>query len=63
MALSSSERLSGNRSNYDIASSTSAKEEEHGAFTPKGAIAFFALLILMYTVMWFSIYLELINRI
>lgn len=32
-------------------------------FTPKGAIAFFALMILMFTVMWFSIYLELIKRI
>lgn len=32
-------------------------------FTPKGAIAFFVLMILMFTVMWFSIYFELIKRI
>lgn len=32
-------------------------------FTPKGAIAFFILMILMFTVMWFSIYFELIKRI
>lgn len=32
-------------------------------FTPKGAMAFFTLMILMFTAMWFSIYFELIKRI
>ncbi len=31
-------------------------------FFPKGAITFFLLLILLYIVMWGSIYLELIER-
>ncbi len=64
MALSSSEHMANNRSGYGIAGDTSAADsDEHGTFSPKGAIAFFALLILMYTLMWFSIYYELINRI
>lgn len=35
-------------------------EEE---FQPKGAIAFFLILIVMYTVMWFSLYFELLGRV
>lgn len=32
-------------------------------FSPKGAVVFFALMILMFTLMWFSMYYELIDRI
>ncbi len=36
------------------------KEQEE--FYPKGAIAFFVILIIVYTVMWFSLYFELLGR-
>ena len=39
--------------------SQNAEQEE---FHPKGAIAFFVILIIMYMVMWFSLYFELIGR-
>lgn len=39
-------------------------EPEHEAeeFRPKGAVAFFIIMIVMFTVMWFSLYFELLGR-
>lgn len=31
-------------------------------FQPKGAVAFFILLMIMFTVMWFVMYFELLSR-
>ena len=31
-------------------------------FVPKGAMAFFLLLLVVYALMWFSIYFELLGR-
>lgn len=31
-------------------------------FQPKGAIAFFVIMIIMFAVMWFSLYFELLGR-
>ncbi len=36
---------------------------EEEKFQPKGAIAFFALLILLGLIIWFSIYFLMLNRI
>lgn len=47
----------------DAAHTAGHTDDAHGSFSPTGAIAFFVLLILMYTAMWFSIYFELIDRI
>ncbi len=64
MALSSSQHMAAGTRGYGHAGeSTAGDRDEHDSFSPKGAITFFALLILMYTFMWFSIYFELINRI
>lgn len=39
-------------------------EENHQEdFFPKGAIAFFIALIILFSLMWFSIYFEILNRI
>lgn len=38
---------------------TNTEQEE---FYPKGAIAFFVILIIMYTIMWLSLYFELLGR-
>lgn len=40
-------------------------ESGHDAeeFQPKGAIAFFVLLIAMFIIMWFSLYFELLGRV
>jgi len=35
------------------------KEEE---FIPKGAMAFFIIMIVLFAVMWFSLYFELLGR-
>ncbi len=32
------------------------------AFSPKGAFAFFALMMALYGIMWFSLYFELLSR-
>ncbi|MEX0770497.1 MAG: hypothetical protein WD035_07185 [Balneolaceae bacterium] len=32
-------------------------------FYPKGAIAFFVAMIILFVLMWFSIYFEVLNRI
>lgn len=32
-------------------------------FTPTGAITFFALLMVLFALLWFSLYFELINRV
>jgi hypothetical protein len=34
----------------------------HTSFSPKGAFAFFAVMMAMYALMWFSLYFELISR-
>lgn len=42
------------------------KDDQHGEekpFVPKGAIAFFILLILLLTALWFFIYFVMISRI
>lgn len=31
-------------------------------FQPKGALAFFVLLMVMFTIMWFVMYFELLSR-
>lgn len=40
----------------------SDQSTEQEDFQPKGAIAFFLILIVMYTLMWFSLYFELLGR-
>lgn len=35
---------------------------DHEEFQPKGAIAFFVVLMIVYTLMWFSLYFELLGR-
>lgn len=40
----------------------SHENSEQEEFYPKGAIAFFIILIIMYTVMWLSLYFELLGR-
>lgn len=44
-------------------SAAQSSAEELRDFSPKGAIAFFFLMIVMFTLMWFSLYFELLNRI
>ncbi len=37
--------------------------EEHAEeFTPRGAIAFFVVMIVVFAIMWFSIYFEVLGR-
>ncbi len=36
--------------------------EAEESFSPRGALTFFIGLIVMYTVLWFSLYVELLNR-
>ena len=38
------------------------KEMEDEEFYPKGALAFFIVMIVMFLVMWFSLYFELLGR-
>lgn len=38
------------------------KETEHEEFTPKGAIAFFIVLIAFFFITWFALYFELLGR-
>ena len=40
---------------------TMAESEEK--FVPKGAIAFFLVMVLVFALMWFSIYFEMIRRV
>jgi hypothetical protein len=37
-------------------------ESEHEEFTPKGAIAFFIVLMVFFMVTWFALYFELLSR-
>lgn len=39
-------------------------EEDQGVedFQPKGAVAFFVILIVVFTIMWFVMYFELLSR-
>ncbi|MDZ7755642.1 MAG: hypothetical protein U5K35_04435 [Rhodohalobacter sp.] len=40
------------------------EETEHDEeFTPKGALAFFIVLLVFFSVVWFSLYFELMGRI
>jgi hypothetical protein len=39
-----------------------SKTNHSDEFVPKGALAFFLLLILLYGVMWFSLYFQLMGR-
>lgn len=39
------------------------KEFDEKSFKPKGAMAFFVALIILFTVMWFAIYFITISRI
>ncbi|MGB1247566.1 MAG: cytochrome c oxidase subunit 2A [Chitinophagales bacterium] len=41
----------------------SIEEFEKEKFVPKGAIAFFVLMIISFLVMWFSVYLLILSRI
>ena len=38
------------------------KNHEAKEFKPKGAVAFFVLLMVMFTIMWFAMYFELLSR-
>lgn len=38
------------------------ENQETEEFQPKGAVAFFVLLMIMFTLMWFVMYFELIGR-
>jgi len=40
----------------------SESNQELDDFKPKGAIAFFIILIVMFAVMWFALYFELLSR-
>lgn len=40
-----------------------AEQNNQEEFYPKGAIAFFVALILLFSLMWFSIYFEILDRI
>lgn len=40
------------------------KETEHEEeFEPKGAVAFFVLLIILFSIIWFGLYFEMMGRI
>ncbi|MFU8811512.1 MAG: hypothetical protein ACNA78_01020 [Balneolaceae bacterium] len=39
------------------------KDEELEEFTPKGAIAFFVLLMILFLVIWFALYFEMLGRV
>jgi hypothetical protein len=41
---------------------TEKNEFKEDEFVPKGAMAFFIIMIVMFTVMWFSLYFELLGR-
>ncbi|NBV31987.1 MAG: hypothetical protein EBR93_05580 [Bacteroidetes bacterium] len=38
------------------------EDKDLEGFSPKGAVAFFLIMITVYVVMWFSLYFELIGR-
>jgi hypothetical protein len=38
------------------------EDKDLEGFSPKGAVAFFLIMITVYMVMWFSLYFELIGR-
>ncbi len=40
----------------------SESNQELDDFKPKGAIAFFIILIVMFAIMWFALYFELLSR-
>lgn len=35
---------------------------QHESFKPRGAIAFFLLMLLFYGIAWFSVYVEVLRR-
>jgi hypothetical protein len=37
-------------------------EKQSEEFIPKGAVAFFIVMIILFTIMWFSIYFEVLGR-
>lgn len=37
--------------------------ESEEKFVPKGAMAFFFVMLLVFTLMWFSIYFEMVGRV
>ncbi|HKK67991.1 MAG TPA: hypothetical protein VJ946_07250 [Bacteroidales bacterium] len=41
---------------------TEKNEFKEDEFVPKGAMVFFIIMIVMFTVMWFSLYFELLGR-
>lgn len=38
------------------------KDKELEGFSPRGAVAFFIIMIAVYVVMWFTLYVDLIGR-
>jgi len=39
------------------------EETEHEEFTPRGAIAFFVVLLVFFIVTWFTLYFEMLGRV
>jgi len=47
---------------FDSGAAVGSGNEQEEKFVPKGAMAFFLLLLLAYTLMWFSIYFDMLSR-
>ncbi|KXK51784.1 MAG: hypothetical protein IPM61_02210 [Chlorobi bacterium] len=47
---------------FDSGAAVGSGNQPEEKFVPKGAITFFLLLLVAYTLMWFSIYFDMLSR-